>query len=410
MEEVNDDVFIEAEVKKADAERAAELARLRKEREDAAAKEEKEKAENEKKKKELRKKIAKCLIAIAAGIAAIVIAKKIINTMKNKKAKETAAYVEEAEKAIEKLEEELKANEKLLKKFDAKIKTPGLLKNNEYEQVMDLISESQKKAKQAIKLRTAANKKLGYSGTDASKGTEDLKKKLSKLNQKEDTAKGNFKAHVTWWNKPTLGKHTKEWIEDQKEAKARAKSANGNIFSRAAAAVAGKIEGGVTKATSKSEAKARVATLEKQVKELAKNMKNAKEFNTTKERDQYVSIYNAWIDLMNASGDSRKDLDKITKDGKLGFKYETVEVDNEILKAMVYKEFINYTTESEFDYLNSLVDAGCDILNELAYETYTPVMNSIEKAYMEGTIDKYQYDDLYVTALERMSNEYLICG
>ena len=406
MEEVNNDVFIETEVKKADAERAAELARLKKEREEAAAKEAKEKAENEKKKKELRKKIAKCLIAIAAGIAAIIAAKKILELIKKNKTKQNAEFVKQCEEDLKKLEDELKGNESLLKKFDGKLKTPGGLSNNEYEQVMDLIKESQKKANQAIRIRVAANKRQGYkSDTAENKDTKKYRDKLKSLNKKEDEAKKNFKPYYNIFNKKNLGKHAKEWLEEDKERKARAKAA----ARQAKGGFIGNLVGKVTSRIPNPEAKKRASALEAQVKLLAANMNANGEFNTSKERNEYVSTYNAWIDAMNASGDSRKDLDKIKKDGKLGFKVESVEVDNEILKATIYKEFVNYTTEAEFNYLESLVEAGCDILNELAIETYTPIMNTIEKAYTEGTIDRYQYDDLCIATFERMNEEYLIC-
>lgn len=406
MDEVNNDVFIEAEVKKADEERAAELARLKQEREAAAAKEAKEKAENEKKKKELRKKIAKCLIAIAAGIAAIIAAKKILELIKKNKTKQNAEFVKQCEADLKKLEDELKGNESLLKKFDGKLKTPGGLSNNEYEQVMDLIKDSQKKANQAIHIRIAANKRQGYTGDTAeNKDTKKYRDKLKSLNKKEEEAKKNFKPYYNILNKKNLGKHAKEWLEEDKERKARAKAA----ARQAKGGFIGNLVGKVTSRIPNPEAKKRASALEAQVKLLAAKMNANGEFNTSKERNEYVSTYNAWIDAMNASGDSRKDLDKIKKDGKLGFKVESVEVDNEILKATIYKEFVNYTTEAEFNYLESLVEAGCDILNELAIETYTPVMNTIEKAYTEGTIDRYQYDDLCIATFERMNEEYLIC-
>ena len=406
MDEVNTDVFIEAEVKKADEERAAELARLKKEREAAAAKEAQEKAENEKKKKELRKKIAKCLIAIAAGIAAIIAAKKILELIKKNKTKQNAEFVKQCEEDLKKLESELKGNESLLKKFDGKLKTPGGLSNNEYEQVMDLIKDSQKKANQAIRIRVAANKRQGYKGDTAeNKDTKKYRDKLRSLNKKEEEAKKNFKPYYNILTKKNLGKHAKEWLEEDKERKARAKAA----ARQAKGGFIGNLVGKVTSRIPNPEAKKRASALEAQVKLLAAKMNANSEFNTSKERDEYIATYNAWIDAMNASGDSRKDLDKIKKDGKLGFKVESVEVDTEILKATIYKEFVNYTTEAEFNYLESLVEAGCDILNELAVETYTPVMNTIEKAYIEGTIDKYQYDDLCIATFERMNEEYLIC-
>ena len=407
MDEVNTDVFIEAEVKKADEERAAELARLKQEREVAAAKEAKEKAENEKKKKELRKKIAKCLIAIAAGIAAIIAAKKILELIKKNKTKQNAEFVKQCEADLKKLEDELKGNESLLKKFDGKLKTPGGLSNNEYEQVMDLIKDSQKKANQAIRIRVAANKRQGYKGDTAeNKDTGTYRDYLDKFNKKEEEAKANFKPYYNFLTKRKLGKHAKEWLEEDKERKARAKAA----ARQAGGSVFGKLTGKVKGTKVSPEAKKRLAALEKQVDSLEKKMVGGNKFSTPEDRDDYVAVHNAWVDALRASGDnSVKSYSKIVADGALGWKYESVEMDTEILKAMIYKEFVNYTTESEFDYLDSLVEAGRNILNELVVETYTPVMNTIEKAYTEGTIDKYQYDDLCIATFERMNEEYLIC-
>lgn len=406
MDEVYDDVFIEAEVQKADTERAAELARLKKEREEAAAKEAKEKAENEKRKKELRKKIAKCLIAIAAAIAAIIAARKILDIMKKKKTEKTAEFVKQCEEDLAKLEKELEGNKALLKKFNTKISTPGALSNNEYEQVMDLIKDSNKKANAALRIRVAANKRLGYTGDTAeNKDTEKYRKTIKDINKKKDTAKANFTPYVTLLNKRKLGVNVKEWIEEDKEKKARekaaAKEANGSLIDR--------VINKIANVKPNPEAKKRAAALEKEVHKLAANMKNDKEFNTAAERDRYVSTWNAWIDALIASGNKRNDLDKIKKDGKYGFKLESTEVDTEILKATIYREFANYTTEEEYNYLDSMVESACNILNELAIETYTPVIDALEKAYTEGTLDKYQYDELCVVALERMSNEYLIC-
>jgi transcription elongation factor Elf1 len=193
-------------------------------------------------------------------------------------------------------------------------------------------------------------------------------------------------------------------LEEDKEKKARAKAAarqaGGSVFS--------KLTGKINAAKASPEAKKRLAALEKRVDSLEKKMTGNK-FNTPEERDEYVDVYNAWVDAMRASGNNNKSYDKIVADGALGWKFESVEMDTEILKAMIYKEFVNYTTESEFDYLDSLVESGRNILNELAVETYTPVMNTIEKAYIEGTIDKYQYDDLCIATFERMNDEYLIC-
>lgn len=406
MDEVYDDVFIEAEVQRADTERAAELARLKKEREEAAAQEAKEKAENEKKKKELRKKIAKCLIAIAAGIAAIIAAKKILELIKKNKTKQNAEFVKQCEEDLKKLEDELKGNESLLKKFDGKLKTPGGLSNNEYEQVMDLIKDSQKKANQAIRIRVAANKRQGYKGDTAeNKDTGTYRNMLDKFNKKEEEAKANFTPYYNFLTKRKLGKHAKEWLEEDKEKKARAKAAarqaGGSVFS--------KLTGKINAVKASPEANKRAVALEAEVKRLAGNMKNGKEFNTEAERDRYVSVWNAWVDALNAAGDNRKDLDKIKKDGKLGIKVESVEVDVDILKTTIYREFVNYTTEEEYNYLDSMVESACNILNELVIETYTPIIDALEKAYTEGTLDKYQYDELCVVALERMSDEYLIC-